>query len=357
MHKRLDRATAQPFAAKKAEVLFRADQYRFRVLGEPIFDDEFDRETMAAIFKTHVANTLDDLSRLPELSTVRTALEVGAECCQRAAAVENYFGLSCYAADISLHALSSIESYAPELEFSRIPRRICCDITALPFASNSFDLVFSYQTLHHFANPLPVINEIHRVASQVYVGVEEPTKRLLQLPLAYKRRGMYHKNELQKSDTRRFIEEIFLRRNCNEVRYGAIENFDIPLRFWKWMLESLFECEWFRGPSISATRANRLDFDPISIVKWTLYYSLAGTVVSWIARKQRTLQQQNHPEAPTLICPDCLLEFGSEIPLHQRGTRPWCSLCGSEYPVWENIVILLPTKLRTRLYPVIIEDL
>jgi len=50
------------------------------------------------------------------------------------------------------------------------------DAVRLPFASNSFDLVYCWEVLHHFSQPELILAEMARVSRQ-YVLVAEPNGR------------------------------------------------------------------------------------------------------------------------------------------------------------------------------------
>lgn len=343
-----DLAAGQPLDAKKAEVRFRRDLCRFRVHNERLFEDEFDDSRMIGIFRQNIRSTLQDLCSLADFREARNVLEVGAECCQRATAIESQLNMSCWAMDLSLDSLQAASFYAPRLGLHRLPTRVCCDITAIPVSSGSFDLTFSYQTLHHFSDPRLVLKEIRRVTRQVYVGIEEPTCRHFQIAIRYKRRGIYHPAELKKGQLRHFMEEIFARRYCNEIRYGVIENDRITLRHWRRMLDSLFECEWYLGSSIVGTP--RLDTGPVASMRWILTGFLTGAVVSWVARP-RAAGLPRATREPELICPDCLLCQHHEVPLDAGENGFSCAQCRSRFPVVNGVLVILPASVRLSLYP------
>lgn len=54
---------------------------------------------------------------------------------------------------------------------------------ALPFADNSFDLVISYASLHHWFEPVAVFNEIARVMSEAGQVIIRDNRRVYQNPL------------------------------------------------------------------------------------------------------------------------------------------------------------------------------
>jgi ubiquinone/menaquinone biosynthesis C-methylase UbiE len=53
---------------------------------------------------------------------------------------------------------------------------------AIPFADNSFDLVISYASLHHWFNPVTVFNEIERVTGKTGCIIVRDNKRVYQNP-------------------------------------------------------------------------------------------------------------------------------------------------------------------------------
>ncbi len=53
---------------------------------------------------------------------------------------------------------------------------------ALPFADNSFDLVFSYASLHHWFQPVTVFDEVARVTGETGHAIIRDNKRVYQNP-------------------------------------------------------------------------------------------------------------------------------------------------------------------------------
>jgi ubiquinone/menaquinone biosynthesis C-methylase UbiE len=53
---------------------------------------------------------------------------------------------------------------------------------ALPFADNSFDIVVSYASLHHWFEPVTVFNEVSRVTRETGFAVIRDNKRVCQNP-------------------------------------------------------------------------------------------------------------------------------------------------------------------------------
>jgi ubiquinone/menaquinone biosynthesis C-methylase UbiE len=54
---------------------------------------------------------------------------------------------------------------------------------ALPFADNSFDIVISYASLHHWFEPVTVLNEVARMTGEKGFAVIRDNKRVYQNPL------------------------------------------------------------------------------------------------------------------------------------------------------------------------------
>ncbi len=54
---------------------------------------------------------------------------------------------------------------------------------ALPFAGDSFDLVMSYASLHHWFEPVAVFNEVERVVKKTGSAIIRDNKRVYQNPL------------------------------------------------------------------------------------------------------------------------------------------------------------------------------
>jgi ubiquinone/menaquinone biosynthesis C-methylase UbiE len=55
--------------------------------------------------------------------------------------------------------------------------------SALPFADNSFDIVISYASLHHWFEPVTVLNEVSRVTGENGSAVIRDNKRVYQNPV------------------------------------------------------------------------------------------------------------------------------------------------------------------------------
>jgi ubiquinone/menaquinone biosynthesis C-methylase UbiE/uncharacterized protein YbaR (Trm112 family) len=338
---------SQPLAAKVAEITFRRDLCLYRVSGEPLFTDEYDGEAIVEIFKTRIADALADVDSLPERPVLQNCLEIGAECCQRIAAIGDHLDVPCYAADISLDSLLSLPRYAPKIGTCTIPFRVCCDITVLPFRSDSIDLVMAYQTLHHFMKPTDVVSEVHRVNRRTFVGCDEPTRRYLQLPIGMQRFGIYSAERRAKGRYRRLIEDFFFEPRTNEVAYGVTENEKMSLKNWRDYIEPWYDCRWFNGRSVAT--GQEILTGPWNSLKWSIH-SLTGSSISFVGRKIQREKIDSKLRAD-LICPDCLSEFRLEYSLARHLEHYTCTYCRTRFPTVQGVAMLLPTKTRSLLYP------
>jgi SAM-dependent methyltransferase/uncharacterized protein YbaR (Trm112 family) len=340
----------QSLSAKAAEVQFRRDLCHYRINREPLFNDEFDGDEIVSIFRERMAAAVADVSSLPEASSIRNCLEIGAECCQRTAAIADHFDIPCYAVDISLDSLLAINSYAPKVGARSLPYRICCDLITLPFRSGSFDLVVAYQTLHHFVNPSLVVAQVHRVNRHIFMGCDEPTRRYLHFLVGTQRFGIYSAQTLSKNHYRRLVEDFFLEHRSNEVAYGIIENERLSLGDWRRSLEPWYECQWFHGPGIA--NGELIGVGCWGTLKWAAE-SLTGSMISFVGRVRGSVKLENKGEA-VLVCPDCLQNDGSEQAVHSVSEGLRCYHCETLFPKVNGVAVLLPTQLRRTLYPTLL---
>jgi len=64
------------------------------------------------------------------------------------------------------------------LSINPCKKRVCGSATDLPFAENSFDIVFCSNLLHHLEEPIDAVREMRRV-SRKYVVLSEPNRNNL----------------------------------------------------------------------------------------------------------------------------------------------------------------------------------
>ncbi len=155
-------------------------------------------------------------------------LEIGAERGQRAMLLSSEFGEQGIMLDLSYESLKQSREIKSTLKLNKIPQPISADAYKLPFKSNSFELVFIYQTLHHFPDPEPIIEEAYRVLKPkgVFFFNEEPVMQKFNLKLWRRPTKLrWWEKPLKWIGLLHFISEI----GKSETDAGIIEtSFDLP---------------------------------------------------------------------------------------------------------------------------------
>ena len=174
-------------------------------------------------------------------------LDVGAGVSQTALLLRNEFGLDGAATDISLHALDATEEIASRLGYSELPLRICCDVRWLPFQDRSFPVAYCFQTLHHFADPGPILQEVQRVLvpGGYFYFSEEPIRRWLCLNL-YRCERLEDLKGFDKwlydTGLLRYVAEAYIG-SKPETTCGIMENESISLSDWDRCLSGFSEVD------------------------------------------------------------------------------------------------------------------
>lgn len=336
----------QDLKSKAGEVKFRARLYEQQVLGDNTIEGELSSEQMLAVMRERMQKTRSDLAELAESHLLHTPfLELGAERCQRSLVLANDFDLDGFAVDLSLESLRYADFLAKQEQFERMPRRVCCDALKLPFADNSIGFAFCYQTLHHFPDPTPLVQELYRVlrpGAALYVN-EEPIRRTWKLNL-WKRhvppKGAENKYFRFAKD---YLLDFVSEPHVNEVDYGICENDDISLAQW----ESIF------GEAAGKSIRLRLLPAPTSMSRvshnssrWGLRSWLCqglGGVLSATIRPKPSTSPAPEVLEP-LCCPACQGE------LRPSAESLSCGACGGLYPVRHGIPMLLPREDLDTLY-------
>ena len=104
-------------------------------------------------------------------------LEIGSGSCWGSSLIQKSFPARLklnIASDVSAVALQKGVDIA-ELIGANINYFISCDTERLPFADNTFDVIFGSAIIHHFSNTAKGVAEIHRVLADggVYLGINE----------------------------------------------------------------------------------------------------------------------------------------------------------------------------------------
>lgn len=339
----------QSIVAKKAEVDFRKKLFQQQVDGDVIFTDEFDAQGIVQILADRMQKTLTQMTSLNEKNIkLSPYVEIGAERCQRSLVMENDLKLSGAALDISYDMLKSCDYYREVFSKRRRPLRICCDANTLPFVSNSVPFVFCYETLHHFPNPEPIVNEIHRILSPGghFFFDEEPYKQVAHINL-YTGHKIYSRARLNRSKIRKIFDFFFSDTPCNEIEHGIIENHDLQITQWRRIL-SIFDEKDINLLS-SIMKIHTKLYSPESYPKFILAY-LAGGNISGVCRKPGHDPKNTTSIMDVIACPSCI-ESRNESILDYTGHSFLCHACGRKFSVIGGVVFLFSDRTLEILYP------
>ncbi|MGB9176322.1 MAG: class I SAM-dependent methyltransferase [Methanoregula sp.] len=336
----------------QGEIEFRKKLARQHVTGEMILPDYYGKEEHDKILLERVNTTLKDINKLGRQVRLSPFVELGAERCQRSLVLTNDFNATGFAVDISYHQLKTAEHFARMFDRQKLPFRVCCDVNNLPFRNTSFPFVFCYEFLHHFPSPKPVLQEVNRILSHgTFFFSEEPFRRP-RVVLYRQSSKISSKAVPQKNKAGRFIGGYFSENSCDEREHGILENEDISLREWIEAL-SLFDTKNVFISSLGNRIRTRLD-DRIAI-KNIPNMVLGGGIEGICTKEEGNPEKVISDLTNLLLCPDCAVNptyhMIDQPHLKQTAGGLECSLCGSSFPLIDDIQFLLPTSLFRELYP------
>jgi ubiquinone/menaquinone biosynthesis C-methylase UbiE/uncharacterized protein YbaR (Trm112 family) len=341
-------ALQQTINNQKGEIEFRKKLVRQQIEGLHVMEDEFNSQNMKMILNERMQKTLAQIKLLKEKGIITSPfIEIGAERGQRSLILENDLHSEGAAVDISFDMLKSCDYYKNDFGKDKMPLRVCCDANNLPFLSDSIPFIFTYETLHHFPDPEPIVKEIHRVATPggSFFFDEEPFKKVLHFDL-YKGRKYYSEKNLSKNIFRRGMDYFFAEMNCNELDYGIMENSKIPLKTWKRTL-SPFEVKEVKLQSLYLIESPL--FNSGNFLKYFINFLLGG-LISGICRKSGSVTKKQISVRDALICPSCK-ENHFESTLTRSENSYTCNKCNNTYPVFEGVLFLFSNDKFKELYP------
>src|SRR5581483_5616368 len=222
------------------------------------------------------------------------------------------------------------------------------------FMTGSVPFVFCYETLHHFPEPAPVVQEIYRVLSPggFFFFDEEPYKKILHINL-YSGKKIYSREHLTRSTARKLLDRLFAAPTCNEVEHGVIENDEISITQWKSALAP------FTKKDVQLTASENLSmkedlFKPFNYLKLLLLILLGGKV-SGTCQNTSPGSPTATPVLETLICPSCKLAH-IEAGITRTDTAFACTRCFNVYPIFDDILFLFTPDKLAELYPEVRES-
>lgn len=337
---------AQSLAVKRAEVEF----HNFAALGEP--------ERVISVYEQENTRRRTLLRRHRSfIEPLSLFLEIGCSAGHTSYMLANEFGAEGFALDISADALRHGVALMDRWRLSRAPVRVAGDALHLPFCDNSLRVVLACQMLSQFMDIESVFVEVKRVLAPggVFIFTEEPLLRLLSLRLY---RVPYY--DLMKPWERKLFDWGllgYLVRDvigaAQEASFGIRQNHTMYLADWRRLAEKHFAAQEYevfvpeRGWGERVVKRLAMLFDPRR-AGWGAARLLGGTLTAF-CRKAGDPVAAETPLAAferLLRCPDCHGGFRRE----ENGSLR-CQSCAYQAPLEGGVYNLLPSGLRSELYP------
>ena len=333
---------------QRGEIDFRRKLVQQQVDGQQLFTDEFDSREIERILKERMDSTRERMQKLLDSGlTMSPYVEIGAERGQRSLIMESDLNQQGAAIDLSFDMLRSCEHYKTVFEKNKLPLRICGDLYLAPFKTDSIPFVFCYQTLHHFPNPEPIVEEVRRFLAPggCFFFNEEPFKKGFHLKL-YRTDKVFSDMHLRRRFIRKLFDHFFAEYVCNEVEHGVIENDDITIRIWREVFSRFDE----KDVKLSSFRSVTSDLYGRGFSLNSVLNYLWGGSISGICRKAGDPVAEVRSIESALTCPVCL-KGGNEPELIRKESIFSCEGCESKYPVVNDVLFLLAPDKLVNLYP------
>ncbi len=337
---------AQSLAVKRAEVEF----HNFASLGEP-------ERAIAHYAEQNVRRGAVIRNHLTFIGEMTPFLEIGSNVGHSSYMLENEFGASGFALDISADSLRYGTALQDRWHLARAPLRVAGDALNLPFADGSLGLVMAFQMLSQFMDIESVFVEVKRVLAPggVFLFAEEPLKRLLTLRLY--RCPYYDTMKPWERKLHQWGLLGYLVRDVigahQEESFGIRQNHTMGLKEWHELIHKYFaEAEYQifvpeRGWGERVVKRAAIGMDPHHS-EWRAARLLGGTLAA-VCRKSGARGQVEFDRSAfeeLLRCPDC----------HRRMRRTVddtleCTGCDYRAANEGGVYNLLPSGERAELYP------
>jgi SAM-dependent methyltransferase len=336
----------QKLENKKAEVRFRRVLSEQETTGELIEPHVFSSSEIIEVLRAGVEETSDVFEDLQTQGIEFSPfLEIGAERGHRSFFLVNHYEAQGFALDLSLDALQFGDHLVSAFDFTDAPVRICGDAVNLPFKSNLLPFVFCFATLHHFPDPMTVVEEGVRVLKDEghFFFDREPTrgKAAITLWMRYGHKLTTVENLLAKLGILGFISEG----GGIEREYGILEN-TFPLKTWL-EIASIFE-----AGQMQVNQSLKIRFDPYRSSmarKLARFFGGVTRFLGTVSKEEPSVKITNWLEM--LRCPTCRLDDPALnlrwLPDRQGLT---CPRCRTTYPEHNGVYLLLTEALQQDLY-------
>lgn len=339
--------TIQSLKSKHGEIKYRRLIAKQHAGEHTYFKEELNRTEIKKLLGERLLGakkTFQDLKKRRLLSS--PFLEIGAEYALVSTLLKNKFNLEGFASDISFYSLKKASYFAQVFNFRKLPGLVCADAYALPFRKNSLPFIFTYETLHHFPDPKPVLKEIYRVLSPggVYFIGSDPVKQSLQIKFWRRPTKLRPWEKLLKALlVLPFISHI----GKSETEFGIIEE-GFDLNTWQKSLSIFNRVEakitlYPFGPSFKMNNDHGQWSDINTLAKSYLF--LFGGDFQAICFKQSNTKTQILLDSNPFACPNCLNNDQSTlVKISARQFK--CTQCSETYTKRDNIFILLPKSVK-----------
>lgn len=336
----------QSTKSKIAEAEYRSKIVKQHLGEESIFPNEPKLEEFKQILKLRIKTTDKAFQQLRRKKIkLSPFLEIGSEYSLASALLVNKYKAWGIASDISLASLSKAKGFARFFKFKKSPKFVCADAYNLPFKSNLFPFILIYETLHHFPNPKPVLEEIKRVLAPngiLLIGAE-PIKQSFQLKLWRRPTKLRAWEKILKFILiLPFISHI----GKTEVDHGILEE-AFSLEKWR---DSLATFETFEAkieiPYINVSQKISNTSPPTLPI--AILLKLTGGGIRVVCRKKPEKKYKQIKKI-IFICPQCKANLDKEIALTKNGNSLICPRCHKKYIKKMNISILLEKKLESKI--------